>query len=244
VDVAPALFEKHGAVAVVTLNRPSVLNAYNLAMRDALDEIFTAVRDDPEVRVMVLQGNGRAFCTGGDVSEFGSAPSPTAARAARWHRDVWGVLQSLPALTLAAVHGFVVGSGFEMAMLCDVCIASSDARFALPETGLAMIPGVGGTQTAPRLLGLGRAMDLVLTGRRIDAAAARKLGVVAAVVAGAQLRPAAMRRARQLARLSPAVVRALKRAVNDGFELPLADGCALERRLARQAGLSAVMEHA
>ena len=182
--------EDGGRVAVVSLNRPRVLNAYGIEMRDALYEALLAVRDDPEVRVMVLRGNGPAFCTGGDLREFGSAPSPYAARATRWRRDVWGVLSSLPKITVAAVHGFVVGGGFEMALLCDHCIAARDARFRLPETGLGMIPGVGGTQTLPRLIGVGRAADLVLTGRvarRRGGAAARASSrrVVRAGAAGA-----------------------------------------------------------
>ena len=146
-----------------------MLNAYNVAMRDALFEALQAVRDDPDVRAMVLRGNGPAFSTGGDVAEFGSAPSPVTARDVRWRRDVWGLLHTLSKPTIAAVHGYAVGGGFEMALLCDLCIAAEDARFCYPETGLAMIPGVAGTQTTPRLLGIGRALDLVLTGRWLSA---------------------------------------------------------------------------
>src|SRR5574337_1308280 len=98
------LYEKAGAVGIVSLNRPQVLNAYNLAMRDALFETLCAIRDDPEVHVAVVRGNGPAFCTGGDIREFGSAPSPVGARDARWHRDVWQLLLSLPKPTVAAVH--------------------------------------------------------------------------------------------------------------------------------------------
>ena len=119
-------------------------------MRDALFEALHAVRDDPDVRAMVLRGNGPAFSTGGDVAEFGSAPSPVTARDVRWRRDVWGLLHTLSKPTIAAVHGYAVGGGFEMALLCDLCIAADDARFCYPETGLAMIPGVAGTQTTPR----------------------------------------------------------------------------------------------
>src|SRR5262245_21751774 len=165
----PVLYEKAGPDAVVSLNRPEVLNAYNVAMRDALFEALHAVRDDPDVRVMILRGNGPAFCTGGDVHEFGTAPSPVVARAVRWGRDVWGLLKSLAKPSIAAVHGSVVGGGMEMALLCDVCLAADDARFSYPETGLGMIPGVAGTQTTPRTIGTGRALDLILTGRWIDA---------------------------------------------------------------------------
>jgi enoyl-CoA hydratase/carnithine racemase len=227
-SAAPVLFEKDGAVALVTLNRPDVLNAYNVAMRDALFEALQAVRDDPDVRVMILQGNGRAFCSGGDVAEFGTAPSPIVARETRWRRDVWGLLRSLPKLVVAAVHGSAVGSGFEMVLLCDVCIATPDARFALPETSLGMIPGVGGTQTAPRHLGIGRAVDMVLTGRPLDAQAAQRFGIVSEIVTTTRLRAAALKRARQLAAVPPILAVALKRSVNEGLDLSIEDGLALE----------------
>ena len=181
------LYEKDGSVAVVSLNRPTQLNAYNVEMRDDLYEILQAVRDDPEVRVMILRGEGPAFSTGGDVSEFGSAPSPVRAREVRWQRDNWGLLLRLPQPTIAAVHGYTVGGGMEMALLCDLCIAADDTVFFLPETGLGMIPGVGGTQTAPRAIGLGRALDMVLTGKRLSADQALQIGLVNQVVPPATL---------------------------------------------------------
>ena len=230
---APAvLYEKNGPLASVTLNRPEVLNAYNVAMRDALFEALLAVRDDPDVRAMILRGNGPAFCTGGDVSEFGSAPSPVVARAVRWQRDVWGLLWSLPKPTIAAVHGYVVGGGFEMALLCDLVIATDDARFSYPETGLAMIPGVAGTQTTPRAVGIGRALDLILTGRWLNAEEALRIGSVSRVVPHSTLDAVLVDVGRRLCELPAALVTRVKRAVHDGLDLSLADGLALERRLA------------
>src|SRR5204862_2176423 len=158
-------YAKRGPVAVVTLDRPEVLNAYDTAMRDDLHAVLGAANDDPEVRAVVLRGAGPAFSTGGDVREFGTAPSPAVARIVRWRRDVWGRLVSLRAATVAAVHGYAVGGGMEMALLCDLCVAADDARFALPETGLGMIPGVGGTQTLPRKAGPAAALALVLPRR-------------------------------------------------------------------------------
>ena len=230
---APAvLYEKDGPVAIVSLNRPEVLNAYNVAMRDALFEALQAVRDDGDVRTMVLRGNGPAFSTGGDVSEFGSAPSPITAREVRWHRDVWGLLHALPKPTIAAVHGFTVGGGFEMALLCDLCIAAADARFGYPETGLAMIPGVAGTQTTPRAVGVSRALELVLMGRWLTATEAFNMGLVVRVVTPEQLRNAAIDLARRLCELPPTLAARVKRAVDEGLDLPLAEGLALEGRLA------------
>ena len=224
-------YAKRGAVAIITLDRPEKLNAYNVAMRDDLYEVLGAADQDPDVRALVLRGRGRAFSTGGDVSEFGTAPSPLVARMVRWRRDVWGRLLGLQAATIAAVHGFAVGGGMEMALLCDVCLAADDARFALPETGLGMIPGVGGTQTLPRHAGVARALDLVLTGRWLDASDARAAGMVLRVVPRRHLESAALALARRLARLEPSLVVAARRAVRAAHDLTLADGIALERRL-------------
>lgn len=221
-----------GRIALVTLNRPERSNAYDVAMRDALYATLSAVRDDPGVRAMVLCGNGPAFSTGGDVAEFGSAPSPVRAREVRWLRDVWGALWTLPVVTVAAVHGYAVGGGFEMALLCDQAVAATDARFALPETGLGMIPGVGGTQTLPRLMGEGRAMHYALTGGWLDAQGARSCGLVTRVVARRALLPAALDIARAVAELPAGLAARLKRAVNEGADLPLPRALALERTLA------------
>ena len=225
------LYEKDGAVAVVSLNRPGQLNAYNVAMRDELHAVLHAVRDDPEVRVLILRGEGQSFSTGGDVSEFGSAPSPVRAREVRWQRDNWGLLLHLPQPTIAAVHGYTAGGGLEMALLCDMCLAADDAVFFLPETGLGMIPGVGGTQTAPRAIGLGRALDMVLTGKRLDASHALQVGLVNRVVPRPALLTAAKSLAYTLCRHRPRTVRLAKRAVRRGTDLSLADGLRLEQRL-------------
>jgi enoyl-CoA hydratase len=231
------LYDSDGPVAMITLNRPTALNAYNLEMRDALFGALEAARDDPEVRAVLLRGNGPAFCSGGDLREFGSAPSPVVARAVRFQRDVWGTLKGLLKPTVAAVHGYAVGGGFEIAMLSDLCIAADTARFALPETGLGMIPGVAGTQTAARLLGLGRALDLVLTGRMLSAPEALALGLVMRVVPQDSLRSEALSLAHQLAAIGSRLLAHTKRAVNEGLDLPLAEAINLEARLSQ---LSAV----
>ena len=228
---ATVRYEKRGPVAVVTLDRPRALNAYNVAMRDDLYAVFGAADEDSEVRALVLRGRGRAFSTGGDLTEFGTAPSPFVAREVRWRRDVWGRLLALRAVSIAAVHGYAVGGGFEMALLCDLCVAADDARFALPETGLGMIPGVGGTQTLPRRVGLARALDVVLTGRHLDARAAYAAGVVARVVPRRRLDSVALALARRLATLEPELVLAARRCVRAAHDLSLVGAEALERRL-------------
>ena len=229
--MSAVIYQKEDSLAIVSLNRPTVFNAYNVEMRDGLYEALQAVGDDPEVRVMILRGEGPAFSTGGDVSEFGSAPSPVGARAIRWRRDVWGTLLSLPQPTIAAVHGFTVGGGMEMALLCDVCIAAHDTVFFLPETGLGMIPGVAGTQTAPRAIGLGRALDMVLTGKRVNADQALQIGLANQVVPRESLLAAAKTLANSLAQHDPQLVALAKRAVRQGMDQPLAEGLRLERRL-------------
>ena len=155
------VYEKRGAVAHVVLNRPRIVNVYNMQMRDDLYQVLEAVRDDPDVRVMVLRGAGdRGFCAGADLTEFGTAPSQVTARRVRWERDVWGLFLGIRKPSIAALHGFVLGSGVEMALLCDIRIAAEDAVFGMPEVALGMMPAAGGTQTLPRVLGPGRAMDL------------------------------------------------------------------------------------
>jgi enoyl-CoA hydratase len=234
---AAVRFEKRQSVAWVTLNRPDRLNAYNVAMRDDLYQVLRAVYDcveagDPDVRAMVLAGAGPSFSTGGDVREFGQAPSPTIARWVRFRRDVWGLLRRLPIPTVAAIHGFTVGGGFEMALLCDAAIAADDTRICLPESGLGMIPGVAGTQTASRRLGLGRALDLNLTGRWIDAYEALEIGLVAEVVPRDSLDRKAQAWARALCRPPREAVAVAKLAVWHGLDLSLEQGLRLERRLA------------
>jgi enoyl-CoA hydratase/carnithine racemase len=225
-------YEKRGAIALVTLDRPERLNAYDVAMRDDLFAVLGAADVDPEVRALVLRGAGRAFSTGGDLDEFGSAPSPVIARAVRFQRDVWGRLLGLRAATVAAVHGWTVGGGLEMALLCDVRVAATDARLALPETGLGMIPGVAGTQTLPRAVGLARALDATLTGRQLDARTAARMGLVHRVVPRRRLDATALALARQLARLAPTLVSGVRRCVRAAFDVPMAEGLALERRVA------------
>ncbi|MCI0840393.1 MAG: enoyl-CoA hydratase/isomerase family protein, partial [Chloroflexi bacterium] len=149
------LYTKERHVANLVLNRPGVINAYNIQMRDELFESLAAAKDDSDVRVLVLSGSGeRGFCAGADLTEFGTAPSLAVARRVRWERDVWGLFLSIRKPMIAAVHGFVIGSGVEMACLCDVRIASDDAVFSMPEVALGMVPAAGGTQTLPRVVGV------------------------------------------------------------------------------------------
>ena len=227
------LYDKSGAVAHITLNRPRVMNAYNVQMRDELFVTLEAVRDDPDVRVAVISGAGeRAFCAGADLTEFGSAPSQVIARQVRWERDIWGLFLALGKPLIAAMRGYVIGSGVEIACLCDIRIAADDAQFAMPEVALGMIPAAGGTQTLRRVVGASRALEMVLSNRRIGAEEARRMGLAHSVVRPDALMAEAEEAARRLAALNPKALALAKRAILEGMDMPLAAGLELERRLA------------
>jgi len=227
------IYEKSENIAYITLNRPQVLNVYNLQMRDELYQILRAIKDDEEVKVTILKGAGnKAFCAGADLSEFLTAPSPVIARQVRWERDIWGLFLSLPQPLIGALHGYILGSGIEMALCCDLRIASEDAWFGLPEVGLGIIPAAGATQTLPRVVGRARALEMLLTADRIDARKAYDIGLVNRVVPGAQLLPAAQEMARKIISYNHTAVRYARQAVVRGLDLPLAEGLELEGRLA------------
>ena len=231
---ATLLFEKRGAVAHLSLNRPEVLNAYNLQMRDDFSEALAAVAADDEVKALLITGEGRAFCAGADLTEFGTAPSQVIARQARWQRDVWGQLANLPQPVVTAVHGHCIGSGLEIALLSDLRIAAAGTVFAMPEVHLGMIPAAGGSQTLPRNGGTAAALDLLLTGRRIDAAEALAMRLITRVAAESELRAAAWELAAGLAKVEGDTLMQIKAAVRGSMDLTLAAGLGLEERLARR----------
>jgi enoyl-CoA hydratase/carnithine racemase len=229
------LLEKQGPIAHVTLNRPEALNVYNVKMRDELYEVLSAVRDDSEVDVVILRGTGdRAFCAGADLSEFLTAPPPATSRRVRWERDVWGLFLGLPQPVIAALHGYVLGSGIEMALCCDLRIASEEARFGLPEVTLGIIPAAGGSQTLPRTIGRAKSLEMLLTNRWIDAREAMSAGLVNKVVPRQELLPTVERMATRLASRPRLTVRCIKEAVARGGSLSLREGLDMERRLAQR----------
>ncbi len=231
------LFEKRGAVAHVSLNRPQVVNAYHIQMRDDFSEALSAVGQDPEVRALLITGEGRGFCAGADLTEFGSAPSQVIARRVRWERDVWGQLVNLDKPVVAAVHGYCIGSGLEIALLCDLRIAATGTVFALPEVQLGMIPAAGGTQTLPRAVGLSQALDLLLTGRRILADEALSMKLVTRLTPPESLRDEAWRLATCLAELPAEAVVAFKQSLRQGMDLDLPRALELEGRLAARLAI-------
>jgi enoyl-CoA hydratase len=226
------IYRKENGVGYVTLNRPEALNAFNVRMRDDLFEVLNAVRDDREIRVVIITGAGeKAFCAGADLTEFLTAPPPVAARDVRWERDLWGVFLSIAQPVIVALHGFVLGDGVEIAMCCDIRIASDDARFGMPEAGLGIIPAAGGTQTLSRVAGLSAANELILTGHWIKANEARRLKMVNKVVPRKELMPTVEKLGREIASYDPLAVRAAKQAVISGIETDLKHGLELETLL-------------
>jgi Enoyl-CoA hydratase/carnithine racemase len=227
------IYEKENSIAYITLNRPKALNAYNIQMRDELYQVLGAIKDDSEVRVTILKGAGdKAFCAGADLTEFLTAPSPTIARQVRWERDVWGLFLSLPQPIIAALHGYVLGDGIEMALCCDLRIASQDAQFGTPEVGLGIIPAAGGTQTLPRMVGRSKALEMLLIGRWLNAQEAYSAGLVNQVVPRDKLLPTANEWARKIVSYNQMTVRSAKQAVVRGLDLPLNEGLELEKKLA------------
>jgi enoyl-CoA hydratase len=227
------IYEKRDSLAYVTLNRPHALNAYNIKMRDEFYQVLGAIKDDPEVRVGIFCGTGeRAFCAGADLSEFLTAPAPVIARQARWERDVWGLFLSTTKPLIAALHGYVLGSGIEIALCCDIRLASEDAQFGLPEPGLGIIPAAGGSQTLPRVIGGAKALEILLSGRWLGAEEARNLKLVNRVVPRKELLPEAEKLAKRIARFDSMAVSYAKQAIIRGLDLSLGQGLELEARLA------------
>jgi enoyl-CoA hydratase len=232
-DFETIIYQKQANIAYITLNRPKALNAYNIRMRDELYQVLEAIRDDADVRVAVFQGAGeKAFCAGADLTEFLTAPSPIIARQARWERDIWGLFLSLPQPLIAALHGFVLGSGIEIALCCDIRLASEDVQFGLPEPQLGIIPAAGGSQTLPRVIGGAKALEVLLSGRWIKADEAKRLKLVNRVVPRKELFNEAEKLAEKIAGFDPLVIASAKQAITRGLDLSLEQGLRLEARLA------------
>lgn len=231
-DEPVVLYRVVDHAAVVTLNRPKAINAINTEMRSGLTEAIGRAIADDAVRAIVLRGAGeRGFCAGADISEFVATDSLLAVRDVK-HAPSWvDVLAESPKPTIAAIHGYCLGGGLEMALACDIRIASETAVFALPEVTLGIIPGAGGTQRLPRVVGLGHSLSMILTGARITAARAEAIGLVEKLVPSDELEASALATAERFAATGPRAVAAAKEAIRRGVEMPLADGLRLEADL-------------
>ncbi|MEW6224770.1 MAG: enoyl-CoA hydratase-related protein [Chloroflexota bacterium] len=216
-------------VALVTLDRPEALNALSFRLVAELADALEALDADPDVRAIVLTGAGsRAFAAGADIREMADRTPETLAADGSFDR--WDTVGRLRTPLIAAVRGFALGGGCELAMACDMIVAADTATFGQPEVKIGVIPGAGGTQRLARAIGKAKAMELVLTGRSIDAREAERLGLVTRVVEPDQTVPAALELAGRIAALPPLAVRAAKEAIARSDELPLAAGLAWERQ--------------
>jgi enoyl-CoA hydratase len=223
------LVERDDAIAVVTLNRPDALNALSEPLMAELVERLVELDRDDAVRCIVLAGSERAFAAGADIGEMADATAVEMLYARRIER--WDAIRGLTTPLVAAVSGFCLGGGCELAMSCDLIVASETARFGQPETSLGIIPGAGGTQRLTRAVGKAKAMDVILSGRFLDAHEAERAGLVARVVAKEAWLEEAKRVAHEIASKGPVAQRLAKEAVNRAFDSTLHMGLEHERRL-------------
>jgi len=227
------------AVAEIVLDRPEAMNALSTAMAARLAEVCAGVAADREIRAVVLTATGQAFCVGADLKERAAMSDADLMAQRPVFRAAFGGVLALPQPVVAAVHGYALGGGCELALSCDLIVADATAEFGLPEVTVGLVPGGGGTQLALRRLGPGRAADLVLTGRRVGIDEAEGLGLVDRRVRVGQDGPAARELARQIAANSPVAVRAAKRALRHGWGADLEAGLDIEDAAWRTAALSA-----
>ena len=226
------LYEKKGAIAYVTLNRPKVLNALNQATWENLRTAFEDARDDAAVRGVILTAAGdKAFIAGADISELATVSAVQAEEASRYGQDVLNLVENLGKPVIAAVNGYALGGGCETAMACTIRVATEHAKFGQPEVTLGLIPGGGGTQRLPRLVGKGRALQLILSGGMISAQEAYRIGLVNEVVPAADLITRAETILHQIFANAPIAVQYSLEAVNKGLETSLAEGLSLEAAL-------------
>lgn len=223
------IVETRGKTGLVTFNRPQALNALNEALIAELNAALVDFETNPEIGCTVITGSEKAFAAGADVKEM-AEKTYIEAYLARF-LDGWTRIADTRKPVIAAVSGFCLGGGLELAMMCDLIIASETARFALPEITLGIMPGAGGTQRLPRFIGKAKAMDLILTGRMMDAAEAERAGLVSRVVAPDKLLAEALAAADKIASYSQPIVMMAKETVNRAQETSLAEGARFERRL-------------
>jgi enoyl-CoA hydratase len=224
------IVDREDGYAIVRLNRPEALNAFNNQLMDELTEVIETLDEDDSVRCIVMTGSEKAFAAGADIKEMQALDYAQAYRQDFITRN-WEAITRARTPVIAAVAGYALGGGCELAMMCDFVIAADNAKFGQPEITLGVSPGAGGTQRLPRAVGKAKAMDMILTGRMMDAAEAERSGLVSRVVPLDKLMEEAKATAAKIASLSPMAVRATKEMVNAAFETELTHGIRFERRL-------------
>jgi len=244
-------FENQNGIGILTINRPQALNALNSLTINELRHFFENEALDGSVQVVIITGSGqKAFVAGADIAEMQPMSAEQACIFSKSGQSAFDLIENLPKPVIAAVNGFALGGGCELAMACDIRIASDKARFGQPEVSLGIIAGYGGTQRLPRLVGKGRAKELLFTGDMIDAAEAHRIGLVNKVVPSEDLMGAAMAMAEKIKARAPVAVKLTKAAVNRGMEVDLPCGLALEAEMFglcfstsdQDAGMAAFLE--
>ena len=225
------LMEVENEIAVVTINRPKSLNALNSETLAELDACFSEISERKDIKVVILTGSGaKAFVAGADISEMVNATPAEGRKMGMLAKEAFLKLETMPQVTIAAVNGFALGGGCEISMACDIRIASDNAKFGQPETGLGILPGFGGTQRLARLVGKGRAKELIFTCDMIDANEAYRIGLVNAVYPQEELLAAAKKLANKIASNAPIAVRACKKAINEGLQVDMDQAIVVEEK--------------
>ena len=223
------LEERRDQVVLLTLNRPEVMNSFNFAMLRALKERMEVLHFDSQARVVVVTGAGdRAFCAGADLKERATYSEDQVREFIFTIRNLFTFIEAMNKPVIAAVNGVALGGGTELALACDIRIASENATMGLTETRLAIIPGAGGTQRLPRLIGRGKAKELIFTGRRVDAGEALAIGLVNKVCSGQSLLDECMAMAAMILETGPIAIQQAKYAINQGIEVDIHTGLAIE----------------
>jgi len=228
-DAQPILVSRQGRVGLITLNRPAQLNALNDALMDALGQALLDFDGDEAIGAIVITGSDKAFAAGADIAVMSDWTYMDVYRDQFITRN-WETIRKVRKPVIAAVAGYAMGGGCELALACDIVIAAESAQFALPEIKLAMLPGAGGTQRLPRAIGKAKAMDMCLSARMLSAQEADHYGLVSRVVVDAELQAAALQLATQIAGYSAPALMAIKESVNRAYEASLSEGILFERR--------------
>jgi len=229
-DFKNLIFEKENGIAIITVNRPKALNALNSETVKELNQLVGTIEMDPEVSVVIITGGGeKSFVAGADISEMQNMNALEGRNWGKFAQSVFNKIENLPQPVIAAVNGYALGGGCELAMSCDIRIAAETAKFGQPEVLLGVIPGFAGTQRLPRLIGKGRAKELMFTGDQIDALEAYRIGLVNKVVPAVELMDAAKKMAAKIMSRGPIAVQLCKTAVNEGMDMDLDSGQAYER---------------
>ena len=224
-------YEVKNNIGFITIDRPEALNAISMTVLKELHSVFEQVNDDPEVKVAILTGNGKAFVAGADIAQMSQLTGVEGHDMIKYGAGVMDLIEAIDKPVIAAVNGFALGGGFELAMACDIRICADTAVFGQPETGLGITPGFGGTQRLARLVSPGMAKQLIYTAKNIKADEAYRIGLVNAVYPLDELLPAAEKLAETIAKNAPIAVRACKQAINDGLQVDMDKAVVIEEKL-------------